>query len=113
MPADDPGRVLGSGWIFESNLLPLCESIAEFAEYTFDESDWLAIETALPTTDVERSDWYEYPLVGPVPLTLFVAADPGSCVVFVRIAGNPDSRLRAQIETAMTIFARWETTGRG
>lgn len=106
----DPDSVLDGGWIIDTNLRPLCESVAEFAGYEFDDSDWQAIETALPTTDVERSDWYDYPLLGRVRLTLFVAADPGSCVVFVRFAGVPDSRTQAQIEAALHIFATWEVT---
>ncbi|WDV52474.1 hypothetical protein PV963_19900 [Streptomyces coeruleorubidus] len=34
-----------------------------------------------------------------------VAADPGSGVVFVRLAGEPDSHTKAQIEAALYIFA--------
>jgi hypothetical protein len=41
-------------------------------------------------------------------LTLSVAADPGSSVVFVRFAGVPDDRTKAQIEAALDIFATWE-----
>jgi hypothetical protein len=40
-----------------------------------------------------------------VPLTLLVADDPGSSVVFVLLAGEPDDRTRAQIEAALHIFA--------
>lgn len=98
------------GWIIDTNLRPLCESVAEFAGYRFSESDWQAIETALPTTDVEQAVWYDYPLLGRVPLTLFVAADPGSSVVFVRVAGMSDGRIEAQIEAALHIFATWELT---
>ncbi|MFD3503231.1 hypothetical protein ACFWWT_32410 [Streptomyces sp. NPDC058676] len=106
----DSGNVLDGGWITETNLRPLCESVAWFVGYEFDDSDWQAIETALPTTDVERSEWYDYPLLGRVPLTLFVAADPGFAVVFVRFAGGLDSRTKAQIEAALYIFAAWEVT---
>ncbi|MGI5138468.1 MULTISPECIES: hypothetical protein [unclassified Streptomyces] len=74
----------------------------------FSDSDWQAIETALPTTDVEQSDWYDYPLLGRVPLTIFVAADPGSSVAFVRFVGVSDDRTKAQIEAALHIFATWE-----
>jgi hypothetical protein len=108
MTTPDPDSAFNGGWIFDTNLRPMCESVAEYTEYEFDDSDWLAIETALPTTDVERSDWYDYPLSGRVPLTLFVAADPGSSVVFVRFAGEADSLVKAQIEAALQIFAHWE-----
>ncbi|KOU75128.1 hypothetical protein ADK57_06660 [Streptomyces sp. MMG1533] len=112
MTAPDPGTVFDDGWIFEANLRPFCESVAEFAGYEFDDSDWQAVETALSMTDVERSDWYDYPLSGRVPLTLFVAADPGSCVVFVSLSGEPDDRTKAQIEAARHIFCWWEVASR-
>ncbi|MEV4785674.1 hypothetical protein AB0K53_09515 [Streptomyces tuirus] len=100
------GAVLGGGWIFAENLRPLCESVAEFSGYGFDDSDWQAIETALPGTDAEKpGGWYDYPLAGRVPLTLLVAEDPGSSVVFVRLTGDPDDRTRAQIEAALRIFS--------
>ncbi|MFJ4535839.1 hypothetical protein ACIP39_07680 [Streptomyces tibetensis] len=98
----------GGGWIFEEGLRPFCESIAEFCGYDFDDSDWLAIDNALFHTDVEEPDgWYDYPLVGRVPMTLLVAADPGSSVVFVRLTGAPDDRTRAQIEAALHIFSMY------
>lgn len=107
MTTPDPQNVFDGHWIFEANLRPFCESVAEFAGYEFDDSDWQAIETALPTTDVEGGDWYDYPLSGQVPLTLLVAADPGSSVVFVRCTGEPDERIKAQIDAALHIFASW------
>lgn len=108
MTAPDPEGVLGQHWIIDTNLRPLCESVAEFVGYAFDDSDWQAIDTALPTTDVEQSSWYDYPLLGQVSVTLLVAADPGSSVVFVRLVGVSDDRTKAQIEAALHIFARWE-----
>jgi hypothetical protein len=62
------------------------------------------------STDVDRSDWYDYPLSGRVPLTLFVAADPECDVVFVRLTGKPDSRTQAKIEAAVYIFTFWKVT---
>ncbi|WP_410789929.1 hypothetical protein [Kribbella sp. C-35] len=108
MTTPDPESVLGDHWIIDTNLRPLCESVAEFVGYAFDDSDWQAIDTALPTTDVEQSAWYDYPLLGQVSVTLLVAADPGSSVVFVRFVGVSDDRTKAQIEAALHIFARWE-----
>ncbi|WMD03819.1 hypothetical protein [Streptomyces sp. FXY-T5] len=99
---------LGGGWIFEEGLRPFCETIAEFSGYEFDDLDWQAVGNALPHTDVEKPDgWYDYPLSGRVPLTLLVADDPGSSVVFVRVTGNPDGRTRAQIEAALHIFSMY------
>ncbi|MGW0474948.1 hypothetical protein [Streptomyces coeruleorubidus] len=110
MTTPNPDQVFDVGWISDTNLRPLCESVAHFAGYEFDDSDWQAIETALPTTDVDRSDWYDYPLSGRVPLTLFVAADPECDVVFVRLTGKPDSHTQAKIEAAVYIFTFWKVT---
>ncbi|MFE6618210.1 hypothetical protein ACFZBP_10925 [Streptomyces sp. NPDC008086] len=108
MTTPEPDGVVVDDWILDTNLRALCESVAAFVDYDFDDSDWQAVETALPTTDVERSVWYDYPLMGRVPLTLYVADDPGSSVVFVRFAGQPDSRTVARIEAALHIFTFWE-----
>ncbi|MFF7732821.1 hypothetical protein [Streptomyces sp. NPDC007984] len=98
----------GGGWIFEEGLRPFCETIAEFSGCEFDDLDWQAVGNALPHTDVEKPDgWYDHPLSGRVPLTLCVADDPGSAVVFVRVTGNPDDRTRAQIEAAVHIFSMY------
>ncbi|MGW6545721.1 hypothetical protein ACWGBH_23145 [Streptomyces massasporeus] len=103
-----PEHVFDDGWIVDANLRPFCETVAAFTGYDFDDSDWQAIDTALPHTDEERSLWYDYPLSGRVPLTLFVAADPEAGVVFVRVAGEPDSHTRAKLAAARFIFGTWE-----
>ncbi|MFI7138166.1 hypothetical protein ACIBQ5_10530 [Streptomyces massasporeus] len=42
-----------------------------------------------------------------MPLTLLVADDPGTSVVFGRVTGNPDDRTRAQIEAALHIVSMY------
>ncbi|MFF7674101.1 hypothetical protein [Actinacidiphila glaucinigra] len=82
--------------------------MAHFRGYAFDDRDWQAIGGALPATDAGRHDgWYVYPLTGRVPLTLIVAADPGSAVVLVRFAGEPGEADKARIEAALHIFSTW------
>jgi hypothetical protein len=108
MSTSELERILDSSWIIDVNLRPLCESIAEFAGYEFSDLDWQAVETALPATDVEQAEWYEYPIVGRLSFSLLVAADPGASVVFVRVRGVNDERTEVQIETALRIFATWE-----
>ncbi|MFC8782011.1 hypothetical protein ACFW20_08340 [Streptomyces nigra] len=76
----------------------------------FGDSDWLAVKTALPGTDVDQDTWYDYPLHGPVPVTLRLAADPGSSVVSVNVTDLTDDRTQAQIEAALFIFATWHLT---
>ncbi|MEU3936589.1 hypothetical protein AB0E85_31825 [Streptomyces sp. NPDC029044] len=103
----DPAS-FGGGWISEEGLRPFCETIAEFSGYEFDDLDGQAVGNALPGTDVVKPDgWYDYPLSGRMPLTLLVADDPGSSVVFVRVTGNPGDRTRAQIEAALHIFSMY------
>jgi hypothetical protein len=94
--------------VCEENLRALCESMAFFTGYDFDDWDWQAIETALPSTDADRADgWYDYPLSGRVPLTLLVAVNPGSSVVDVRVAGGMDDRLSAQLDVLFHVFNRY------
>lgn len=77
MTTGDDDRVFTGSWVIETNLRPLCESVAHFTGYGFDDRDWQPIDAALPATDAERHDgWYAYPLSGRVPLTLLVAGDP-------------------------------------
>jgi hypothetical protein len=40
--------------MFEENLRPFCESVAEFSGYGFDDSDWQAIENALARRSKRR-----------------------------------------------------------
>lgn len=108
MTTSEPECILDGGWIIDTNLRPLCESIAEFVGYEFSDLDWQAVEAALPVTDVEQAIWYDYPMLGLPPLTLFVAADPEASVVFIKVAGVADERTKAQIEAALHIFATWE-----
>ncbi|MGW2349668.1 hypothetical protein [Actinacidiphila glaucinigra] len=108
MTTGDDDRVFSGHWVFETNLRPLCEAVAHFTGYAFDDRDWQAIDGALPATDAERHDgWYAYPLTGRVPLTLLVAGDPGSAVVLVRLAGEPGEADKARIEAALHIFSTW------
>ncbi|MEU1618916.1 hypothetical protein ABZ479_16670 [Streptomyces sp. NPDC005722] len=108
MNTGDEDRVFTGHWVFEANLRPLCEAVSFFTGYAFDDGDWQAVEGALPATDAEHRDgWYAYPLSGRVPLTLLVARDPGSSVVFVRFAGRPGTGEEARIEAALHVFSTW------
>jgi hypothetical protein len=107
------GTVL-EGWIWETNLRPFCESLAEEVAYDFDDSDWLAIETALPETDNERphSAWYTYPLVGRTRVDLCIAQSVGGSEVSVSVQGAVDSHVRNRIELLLDMMARYEIAPR-
>lgn len=78
--------------------------------YDFDDSDGLAISTALPNTDNDRADgWYAYPLVGVRPVEIRLARD----VEADEVTGIADDRTRESIELLLTVFARYEVDAGG
>ncbi|MGW2828846.1 hypothetical protein [Streptomyces sp. NPDC001286] len=108
-PAEAPrSRTVAEGWIRESNLRAFCESLAAEVAYDFDDSDWLAIHTALPHTDDEQppSAWYTYPLAGRTRLDLHVARSVDGSEVSVSVQGTVDSRSRIRVELLLDVMAR-------
>jgi hypothetical protein len=99
-------RVEVEGWVSDTNVERLFESLARWIGYDFGELDWQAIDNALRWTDGDRADrWYEYPLGGKPPLDVAVADNPGDGVVSVRITGAIDTELKARIETAFEFLS--------
>ncbi len=79
---------------------------SHYVSYKFDDSDWQAVEAALPATDDEREDgWYEYPLCGVPPLRVLLAQAVGAPPVMVRVSGDMDDVLAARISTLLGVFA--------
>lgn len=110
-PADTrPRNTVTSGWIWLTNLRPFCEYLAAEVEYDFDDSDWSAIDTALPDTDDDqpRSAWYTYPLVGRDRIDLRMARSVDGDEVSVSVEGTVDSRVRSRVELLFDIMARYE-----
>lgn len=107
-------RTVAEGWIREINLRPFCESLAAEVAYDFDDSDWLAIDTAFPGTDDEqpRSAWYTYPLVGRDRVDLHIARSVGGSEVSVSVQGTVDSRVRNRVELLLDIMARYDLMSR-
>jgi hypothetical protein len=95
-------------WIYEENLKPLLETVSGFVAYSFDESDWVAVSTGSLNTSDEKNEWYEYRLIGSQTVDVKIAADPGSCVVFVQLQGEPG--IEEKIEVAISIFQQYEVT---
>jgi hypothetical protein len=92
-------------WIFEENLRPMFEFASSLVGYEFDVLDWDAVTTGLRGTDVEKQRWFEYPLAGNQPLTLSVALDPGSSVVFV--AADADGDLEVRLGAAADLMGMY------
>jgi hypothetical protein len=92
--------------ILEENLRAMCEHASFLVGYEFDDLDWDAVTVGLRGTDVEAQRWFEYPLCGRQQVTLRVALDPGSSVVFVGTDAEDD--LRARLESATDLMAEYE-----
>lgn len=102
----DPAVV--AGWVFDTNVHALVESLAALVSYEVDDLDWDAIDSALPATDAEdQSGWYTYPLVGVATLTIELANEPDAAVTSVRIHHPGDAMLGAQIETVVAVLSRY------
>jgi len=84
----------------------MMEHLSRFVGYQFDESDWLAIEAALPDTDADEPDtFYEYPLIGKHNLTVHLAREVGAQEVAVKVGGPLNSVLRARVEVLLDVLS--------
>jgi len=80
--------------------------LSMFIGYEFDDSDWLAIEMALPQTDTDAADgFYEYPLVGGSQLVVRLARNVGADPVNVTVTGPMDPVLEARVDTLLAVLA--------
>jgi hypothetical protein len=65
-----------SRWVWEQNVRMALKYLSRWTEYRFDDTDWQADETSLPQPDADRTDgWYDYPLGGQPPLTVWLAVN--------------------------------------
>ena len=100
------GDVRVSGWVWPSNVRQLFTWLSLYVGYAFDESDWQAIETALPDTDNEAENgWYNYPIAGVPPLRVSVARSGDADPVMVNVSGDMDAVLEARIDTLVSVMA--------
>ena len=94
------------GWIWPSNVRTALTYLSLWIGYDFTETDWQAIEIALPDTDSEAPHgWYEYPLIGTPELTVTLAGTPGDQPINIRVQGKIDQILAARVETLISILA--------
>jgi hypothetical protein len=93
------------GWILPGNLRTLMFWVAHYVGYSFDDSDWAAVQAALPATNSEQaSGWYDYPLLGSPPLRVWLANTPGDTPVSVRVTGDLGLILSARFETLIHVL---------
>lgn len=95
-----------ANWIYEENLKPLLEMLSCLVDYSFDESDWVAVSTGIVNTDDEKDEWYEYQLIGKQTIEVKVAADPGSCIIHVQLQSKPNVEEKAKV--AIAIFQQYK-----
>lgn len=86
-------------WIYEENILPWLETIANFVGYKFDEWDWNAVNFGIQNTNVEEEKWYEYQLIGNQIADVKIAIDVGASVMFVQLQSEKSVEEKAQVAT--------------
>ncbi|MEU4671645.1 hypothetical protein AB0F91_27625 [Amycolatopsis sp. NPDC023774] len=95
---------LASGWLAPGRLRSFLELTSGYVGYEFDDSDWLAITTAL-----DQEGTVDYPLVGKTPLTARLEIDEADHII-VTITGQPELALRIRLTT---LFDALTTRGPG
>lgn len=95
-----------AGWVWSENLQGLLLLVSNSVSYAFGESDWQAVENALPETDNDAVDgWYEYHLWGSPPLSVRLARDIEGDEVSIRISGRLDDVLAARLDALLEALA--------
>jgi hypothetical protein len=93
------------GWILPGNVRTLMFWVAYYVGYSFEDTDWAAVEAELPATNSDQaSGWYDYPVIGSPPLRVWLAQAPGDTLVSVRVAGDMDPVLEARFETLIHLL---------
>lgn len=95
--------LLASNWVWPQNVRPLLLLLSQWIDYSFDESDWVAIEHGLSVTNLNEDRWFSYPLAGHPPLQIELAKEDGAdpVVVKVKTAQPTAERLSVQVETTL------------
>ena len=97
-------QVLASGWIWLANVRRFFELAGSYADYGFDDSDWLAVEAGIEALQAE-ADAFSYPVAGQQELAVSLGRDPGGDEVTVRVTGRPDRLLGARLGALINAFS--------
>lgn len=95
-------------WVFAENLRPFLLSLGGFVGYDLGADDWTAIRHGIEPTDEEAERWFEYEFAGKQQAALWLARDPGSSVVHVRV--EVLEALVPKVEAAISIFQSFRMT---
>jgi hypothetical protein len=94
-----------AGWVHADNVTRACQYLASYVGAKWDDSDQDALDGHLDGTDAERDDgWFEYPVRGDPVITIFVAVDPGTDVVQLRVRGDLTDVLVARFDTLFDVL---------
>ncbi len=97
------------GWLFDDNLGPFVNFLADLAGYDLLRDELTAITAGVRETDAEAGRWYEYCLGGKATVTCALARDPGTCVLHYRV--DCPNNLVEQVEVAAGIMAEYRQQG--
>jgi hypothetical protein len=95
-------------WIFEENLKPTLELLAQYAGYDFSPDDWNAVRFGVTETDEEQDRWCEYEFSVPERVAFRVAQSSGSRVIFFQVESKPE--IEGKVETVLRIAQHYRIT---
>ncbi|WP_109506283.1 hypothetical protein [Nocardioides speluncae] len=102
--ADSDSGVV-EGWLPPDHVHVALEQISRWIGYSFDLSDWGAVEFGLIDTDSEDPDrWFDYPLVGDPALTIRLARDIDAGLVLLEVRGQISDELGVRTETLLDLL---------
>ena len=102
---------IARGWLWRANLRPFMEMCSSVVEYSFDNSDWDAVQLILSSTDDElpRAAWGTYPLVGAHDrLDIAFARAVGGDEVRIVVTGAADAERQATVAAFLQVCATYE-----
>lgn len=88
-------------YIPENNLLPLCQILANVAQYRFDDWDYSAVANGINGTNSENGLRFDYPLEGTDLIRLSIAKETCTAMVYVQVTFP--GHLVGHVETALDI----------
>ena len=89
-------------WVYDENLRPFLLSLGWFVGYDLDVDDWTAIRYGIEGTDQKADRWFDYEFAGQQRAVLWLARDPGSSVVHVRV--EVPAEIVPKVESTIAIF---------
>lgn len=99
------GSNLVDGWLPPDHVRVALEQISRWIGYSFDMSDWAAVEFGLIDTDAEDPDrWFDYPLMGDPALTVRLARDIDADLFLMEVRGQISAELCARTETLFDLL---------